>query len=151
MSNFTKNMKLPIEGFAMIYFPKENYVPAAFAGIAIGFIIAATDYTFRWMFKKIDTNQVESLTDSLVDADNEIEVLRQQCLNKDKELEDLSEQLAGADEAYSLLQKNYANLKQENDRLKEELLKAKDTMTFLQRKQTEIRMLLAHEDDSDSD
>jgi peptidoglycan hydrolase CwlO-like protein len=144
MSNFTKNMKIPIDGFTMIYFPKENYIPAAFAGIAIGFIIAATDFTCRWMFRKIDTDKVESLTNSLVDADNEIEVLRQQCLNKDKELEDLSDQLAGADDAYD-------ELKQENDRLKQELLKAKDTMTFLQRKQTEIRMLLAHEDDSDSD
>jgi len=137
-------MKIPIDGFTMIYFPKENYIPAAFAGIAIGFIIAATDFTCRWMFRKIDTDKVESLTNSLVDADNEIEVLRQQCLNKDKELEDLSDQLAGADDAYD-------ELKQENDRLKQELLKAKDTMTFLQRKQTEIRMLLAHEDDSDSD
>ena len=144
MSNFTKNMKIPIDGFAMIYFPKENYIPAAFAGIAIGFIIAATDFTCRWMFRKINTDQVESLTNSLVDADNEIEVLRQQCLNKDKELEDLSDQLAGADDAYN-------ELKQENDRLKQELARANDSISFLQRKHTEIRMLLSLKEDSDSD
>ena len=144
MSNFTKNMKLPIEGFTMIYFPKENYIPAALAGIAIGFIIAATDFTCRWMFKKIDTDQVETLTNSLVDADNEIEVLRQQCLNKDKELEDLSDQLSGADDSYN-------ELKQENDRLKQKLAIANDSLCFLQRKHTEIRMLLSLQKDEDSD
>jgi hypothetical protein len=138
MSNFTntiKSIKSPLDGFAMVYFPKTSYVSAVFVGIALGVLITGVNYTCKALLnqidKKLDDDRAEVLADAVMDAENEVDVIRQECSKKDEEIVHLKDDLKKANERISLLE--------------DDLVKAYDKMTILVKKNTEILMILGHQ------
>jgi hypothetical protein len=121
MNNFTNSIKLPMNGFAMIYFPKENYVPAALVGLSIGIIIASVDFTCRFIFRKIsgklESDEVKALNNALDESTHYGEVA----------------------------QLDIKNLRATIEHLKDELTFANQQITFLKQKNSEILRILGHE------
>lgn len=114
MSNFTNAMKFPINGFTMMYFPKDNYVPAALVGLSIGIIIATVDYTCRFLLRKLndklESDEVRSLNNALDESKHYGNVAQLDIQNLRSTIEDLNDELTFANEQIAILKKKNADI-----------------------------------------